>query len=101
MTGVQTCALPISKVAYVPPSFEEITIESKYGGFRFGIDETASYRINGEADYSKIYYPDAHADVNRIVDNHEMSISGTIGKNTASGSVVKIETKYGNVHLTD
>ena len=90
-----------AKVTYVPPSFEKITIESKYGGFRFGIDETASYRINGEADYSKIYYPDAHANVNRIVDNHEMSVSGTIGKKMDSNGEVRIETKYGNVHLTD
>lgn len=90
-----------AKVEYVPPGFEEILIESKYGGFRFGIDKNASYQINGEAEYSNIFYPKDMADVDRIDENTEMSVSGFIGGMKSTNSKVVIETKYGNVHLTD
>lgn len=90
-----------AKVDYVSSSFEEILIESKYGGFKFDIDDQASYQIEGEADYSKIYYPEQYADVNRIVDNNEMSVSGIVGRNRSTNATVRIETKYGNVHLND
>lgn len=88
------------KVDYIPADFEQISIENAYGGFKLGIDESASYILDGEADYCKIYYSDDdNSKINRIIENNEMNVSGTVGKNSNTNSVVDIETRYGNVKL--
>jgi hypothetical protein len=88
------------KVGFIPAGFESVTIDSKYGGFKIGIDESASYKIDGEASYAKISYNDVGR-VSRIVENNSMSVSGMVGNDEGTKSVVKVLTKYGSVHLTD
>lgn len=89
------------KVDNIPAGFEKISIENAYGGFKLAIDENASYLLDGEADYSKIYYPDNNSRVNRIVENNEMNVSGLVGEDSNTKSVVDIETRYGNVKLVE
>jgi hypothetical protein len=87
-------------VKYVPPSFDGININTKYGTYRLGVDENASYNIDGEAGYSKIYYHDT-GKVSKIQENTSMKVNGTVGSQTDPSAKVKIVTKYGNVKLRE
>jgi hypothetical protein len=87
-------------IGYMPPDFEGINILSKYGTYRVGLDEKASYKIDGEAGYSKIYYHEGGR-VSRIQENNSMEVSGTVGSNLNPMAEVKINTKYGNVKLNE
>jgi hypothetical protein len=87
-------------VDYMPADFELINVTSKYGTYRIGIDDNASYQLEGEAGYSKIYYPETGR-VSRIQENTSMEVSGTVGTDPNPSAKVKITTKYGNVKLKD
>jgi hypothetical protein len=87
-------------IGYMPPGFEKINIDSKYGTFRIGLDENASYKLDGDASYSKIYFHDT-GKVSRIQENTSMKVYGTVGKETDPRAEVKIVTRYGNVKLDD
>ncbi|KPK80979.1 MAG: hypothetical protein AMS27_15920 [Bacteroides sp. SM23_62_1] len=87
-------------VGYIPPAFESIDINTKYGGYRIGIDPNASYNLDGFAEYAKIQYHDA-GNVSRIVENTSMKVFGTVGKNASPTANVKVLSKYGNIRLTD
>lgn len=86
------------KVEEIPADFEKIKIDNKYGSIRLNIEENASYKLNGEAKYGNIDYPNT-GKISRIQDNTETEISGIIGKNRDTQSTVKIYTKYGSVKL--
>jgi len=88
------------EVNYVPPTFENIDINTKYGGYRIGIDDNASYKLDGYAEYAKIHYHDS-GDVSRIVENTSTKVFGTVGNNADPAATVKVISKYGNVRLTD
>ncbi|MBN2520883.1 MAG: hypothetical protein JXB17_10290 [Bacteroidales bacterium] len=88
------------KIDYIPENFENINIDNKNGSIKIGIDDNASYIIDGEADYCDIEYPRT-ANVNRIVDNNNMIINGLIGKNKQTSSKIYIRSKYGHVSLID
>lgn len=85
-------------VDYIPSGFEKINIENKYGGIKLGIDSNASYKIDGKAEYAKIYIPSG-SKVSRIEENTKLSINGLVGTDANTSSVVNIYTKYGSVHL--
>jgi hypothetical protein len=89
-----------ARIGYVPASFEDITINSKYGTYRIGLDERASYNLDGEAGYSKIYYHDT-GKVSRIQENTSMKVYGTVGNQANPSAEVKINTRYGNVKLNE
>jgi len=88
------------KVDYMPAGFESIKINNGYGSFKIGIDESASYKLNGEASYAKIGYHDTGR-VSRISENNSMSVNGTVGTDSNTASFVKISTRYGSVRLDD
>ena len=88
------------KVDYIPSGFEKIEIENRYGGIKLGIDSNASYKINGNAEYAKIYIPSG-SKLSRIEENTKLSINGLVGTDPNTSSVVRINTKYGSVHLDD
>ncbi len=88
------------KANYIPAGFEEIRIENKYGNYRLGFDAEASYRIEGEAKYAKIIFPDNNR-VNTVNENNEMRVEGIIGNDAQPSSKVNISTKYGNIRLVD
>ncbi len=85
-------------IKYMPPGFEGININSRYGTYRIGIDENASYKLDGEAGYSKIYYHDT-GKISRIQENNSMKVYGNVGTDENPSAEVKVITKYGNVKL--
>ncbi|MBN1597578.1 MAG: DUF4097 family beta strand repeat protein [Bacteroidales bacterium] len=87
------------KADYIPPTFESISIDNSYGSISLYIDPEASYRLNGYAKYAKIHYPD-NARVNRVQENNELTVKGTIGGEKGELPTVKIETKYGGIKLS-
>ncbi len=87
-------------VEYIPSGFEKINIENKYGGIKLGIDSNASYKIDGYAQYAKIRIPSG-SKLSRIEENTKLTINGLVGTDPNTSSVVKINTKYGSVHLDD
>ena len=87
-------------VKYIPSGFEKIQIENRYGGIKLGIDRNASYKIDGYAEYAKIRIPSG-SKLSRIEENTKLSINGLVGTDPNTSSVVKINTKYGSVHLDD
>jgi stage V sporulation protein AE len=63
------------------------------------IDPNASYYLDGNAQYTRITYPD-NAEIERIQENTDMIVKGWIGKNKDTKARVIIETKYGGVTIT-
>jgi hypothetical protein len=88
------------KVGYIPASFKSIDIDTKYGGYRLGIDDNASYQLNGQADYAKISYPDV-GKVSRIIENTSMQVNGTVGNDVNPDATVHVTSKYGSVKLNE
>ena len=87
-------------VDYMPASFKSIDISTKYGGYRIGIDDNASYQINGQSEYAKISYPDV-GKVSRINENTSMQVNGTVGNDANPDATVRITSKYGSVKLDE
>ncbi len=87
------------RIDYVPANFESIEIENSYGSIRLGIEEGASYQLDGTARFSKIFYPEDYARVSRIVENTQMQVSGRIGKDEKNSARVRVNTEFGNVSL--
>lgn len=85
-------------VGYIPKTFEEIDINSKYGTIKLGIEEGASYSIKGEAGYGKIEFPSGGR-VSRIINNNSTTVDGIVGTETSPKATIKIYTKYGSVHI--
>jgi hypothetical protein len=86
------------KIEYIPTGFESINIDSKYGGYKIGLDKDASYKLDGEASYGKITYHDSGR-VSRIQESNSMTVNGTVGKNENPEATVKINTGYCDVRL--
>lgn len=86
------------EIDYVPKSFKSIKVNNKYGQIEIGVDDQASYQIEGEASYANIEYPDK-GKIRRMEKNTEMRISGTVGKIGNPTAQVRITTKYGGVEL--
>jgi hypothetical protein len=82
----------------VPRDFKKIKIDNSYGQIDIGIDSDASYRLEGEAQYTSIDYPDTGR-VNRIEKNTEVRVSGIVGNESNPKSVVEVDTRYGKVDL--
>jgi hypothetical protein len=87
------------KVERVTAGFELIEIENKYGSINIGIEEGASYRLKGYAQYAKIHYP-SNARINRHQENTELRVEGIVGDDSSELPKVSIQTKYGGVNLT-
>ena len=85
-------------VGFVPKDFELIEIENEYGDIEIKIEPGASYNINAYAKYADIDYP-SNARVSKIKENTSLSVEGLIGSDSNTKSVVKVQTKYGDVEL--
>ena len=84
-------------IRHIPSGFESITIENKYAGIKLGIDKGASYQITGNARFSSINHPEGK--LNKIRENANYQVTGTIGTTENPASTVRIETSYGVVNL--
>jgi len=85
-------------VDYVPVNFEKIDIENEYGNIDIGIDPNASYNIDGYAKYADIDYPH-EGRVSRIKESTSLQVEGLVGTDSNTKSIVKLQTKYGNIDL--
>ncbi len=86
-------------VNHVPAGFENIKLSTQYGNYNVYIDPDASYKLDGQAKYARISYPD-NSTVNRFNENNDFRVEGVVGADQDTGSEVKISSKYGNVKLT-
>jgi hypothetical protein len=85
------------KVNTIPKTFETIEVDNQYGKINLGIESGASYHLDGVAKFANIEYPNENARLNRISENTQMSVNGTIG--SSSKSSVRVNTQYGGVKL--
>lgn len=87
-------------VERVPAGFESIELESRYTGVRMGIDETASYYLDGKVSYGGLKFnEDNYRNIKRIVENTSTTVEGIVGKEESPSSTVKIASSYGTIKL--
>ena len=86
------------KIEYMPPEFESINIDAKYGDIRIGIDKDASYQLDGQASYAKITFQDNDR-VSRIQEGSSLKVYGRVGKAENPTATVKVNTGYCGVRL--
>ncbi len=86
------------RIEHMPASFKSVDIESKYGTVRVGIDEEASYNLDGQAKYCNINFPETGR-VNRIQESNSLSVEGTVGRDSDPSATVRVVSQYGNVNL--
>lgn len=82
----------------IAADFEEIKIDNAYGSYKLGISEEANYDLQGVAKYAKIHYS-GNSKVNRFQEGSEFRVDGIVGNGSGENSVVRIDTKYGNIKL--
>ncbi|MBN1182619.1 MAG: DUF4097 family beta strand repeat protein [Bacteroidales bacterium] len=88
------------KIGYMPKDFKVVNIDSRYGKVNIGIDNAASYKISGEAHYGKISYPE-NGKVSCVDQSNTFTVLGYVGNNQDAEAVVKINTSYCSVKLTE
>jgi hypothetical protein len=87
-------------VEKVPAGFESIEVESRYTGIRIGIDESASYNLEGRVSYGGLKFNEEnYQNRKRIVENNSTIIEGVVGKEASPSSNVKVEASYGSIKL--
>lgn len=87
-------------VDMVPAGFESIEIDSRYTGVNLGIDEDASYKLEGKVTYGGLKFNEENFKYNRrIIENNSTEVSGTVGKEESPLSIVTVSASYGTVKL--
>jgi hypothetical protein len=87
-------------VERVPEGFESVEINSRYTGVRIGIDESASYNLEGKVSYGGLKFDEDNFKYKRrIIQNNSTEVSGTIGKDESPSSYVTVTASYGTVKL--
>jgi hypothetical protein len=87
------------KIEYMPPTFESVNVVTSYGGYKIGLDEKASYELDGEASYAKISYHDNGGKVSRIQESNSLKVYGRVGTNENPTATVNVKTRYAGVRL--
>jgi hypothetical protein len=85
----------------IPAGFESIKVSNSYGSYKLGIDPAASYKINANARYCNINYPEGNARVSRFNENNQQRVNGVVGTNQNPKADVTITTSYGNIRLVN
>jgi hypothetical protein len=84
----------------IPSGFESLDVSARYSGVRLGIDESASYRLDGKSSYGGIKYNEDNFNFKkRIIENTSSEISGIVGKENSPAATVKLSTSYGTIKL--
>lgn len=84
----------------IPSGFESLDVDVHYMGIRLGIDESASYKIEGHSSYGGIKLNEENFKHEKhIIENNSTTITGTVGKDSSPASNVKINAAYGQVKL--
>ncbi len=84
----------------VPAGFESIELDARYTGVRVGIDENASYKLDGEVSYGGLKFnEDNYKNIKRIVENTSTTVEGIVGKDESPTAYVKVDASYGTIKL--
>ena len=85
------------RISKVDSKFDNIHIESSYGGIDIGLNEL-SYKLQSKCSYCNIDFPTDRFKGDKISEKQNLSIKGNVG--TGGGSV-SINSRYGGVKLTE
>ncbi|MBI4646135.1 MAG: hypothetical protein HY738_05920 [Bacteroidia bacterium] len=85
-------------VENIAANFKEIKVDNSYGNFNLGIEPGASYNLSAICKYCNINYPRGSS-VSVTSEPTEVRIKGNIGDDKTAASLVKINSRYGNVNL--
>ena len=85
-------------VEEIPAAFKKIEIVNSYGTINLGIDASASYKLNAEAQYANIKVQSSE-NLSKNKENTRVKYWGIVGTDNSTKSTVDIETKYGSVNL--
>jgi hypothetical protein len=91
------CSLSVERI---PAGFESLNSETQYTGVRLGIEQSASYILDGKVRYGGLKFNEENFKYQRrIVENNSNETSGTVGKDENPVSKVNITASYGSVKL--
>ena len=91
------CGLSIDKV---PSGFESIEIKTRYTGVKVGIDESASYDLDGKVSYGGLKFnEDNFKYTKRIIENNKTETSGIVGPDKSPTAKVWVDSSYGTIRL--
>jgi hypothetical protein len=85
------------RIDQVGPDFSSINITNSYGGVTIGLNGL-DYRLDAECEYCDVKYPGERFKGNRIKENQNLRINGTVGS-VASGKNIVIRSRYGGINL--
>jgi len=84
----------------VPAGFESIEVNSRYTGVKIGIDESASYELDGKVSYGGLKFNDDNFKYSRrIVENNKTETTGIVGSDESPSSKVLVDSSYGTIRL--
>jgi hypothetical protein len=84
----------------VPSGFESIEVDTRYTGVRIGIDESASYKLNGKVTYGGLKFNEDNFNyIRRIIENNKSEVAGIVGRDESPSATVDVESSYGSVKL--
>ncbi len=90
------------EVEQLPPDFNSLTINNKYGTVSVGIAKNASYLLDADLKFCELSYPEESASfTQKIITNTTKSYKGTVGKLSNPTSKVYIRSEFGHVSLED
>ncbi len=87
------------KIEWVSPTFENISFNAAYAGFKAGIPSGTSYMLNANVSYGKVDIGNISSRVNRIEGNTSVELSGVVGESDKPKAKVTINMRYGNATL--
>jgi len=91
------CGLNVDRV---PSGFESIEIDSRYTGVRIGIDESASYKLDGRVSYGGLKFNEDNFNyTRRVIENNKSEVAGIVGKDESTSATVNVESSYGTIKL--
>ena len=84
----------------IPSGFESLQVDTRYMGVGLGIEESASYNLEGITRYGSLKFNEDNFQHRRhIIENNSSEISGIVGKDESPASTVKVTSSYGTVRL--
>jgi len=85
-----------TNISNISRNFDELEVSLAYGNFTAGVEQGASYRIDGEARYGNIKISNDDS-LSRSKETTTVRVWGTVG-NSPKGNM-KLITKYGNIEI--
>jgi hypothetical protein len=84
----------------IPDNFESLNVDTRYMGVKLGIDESASYKLDAKVSYGDLKYDEnKFKNEKRIIENNSHQVTGIVGDNVNSSSMVNVDSSYGTVRL--